>query len=75
MGKPQGDSETGSQADADSKEPLQLELDIEVTLKRDPSSKSSKDDDLKATKFVDDIGKVKGVTSAILVTFNGGYMS
>ena len=75
VGKPQGDSATASQTDAHSEEPLQLELDIEVTLKRDKSSKSGKDDDLKATKFVDDIGKVKGVTSAILVTFNGGYMS
>ena len=61
--------EASPKPDVDEKTSSQLELDIEVTLK------GGKGSSIKETDFVGEIYKVGGVDSAILVTFNGGYMS
>ena len=50
-----------------------LELDIEITLKQEARKHRSSGFD--ETKFVDDLSKIEGVSKAILVTYNGGYMS
>ena len=50
-----------------------LELDIEVTLKRE--SRKYRTAGFDETAFVDKLAAIPGVSKAILVTYNGGYMN
>ena len=48
-----------------------LELDIEITLKEYKHESSAFDE----TEFVDELAAIPGVSKAILVTYNGAYMT
>ena len=67
------DGQKNEQANERVKTELQdyeLELDIEVTVKNKKSTSAFQE-----TSFVDRLSSIAGVSSAILVTYNGGYMS
>ena len=54
-------------------EDVTLELDIEITLKRETRTHQTAGFD--ETAFVDKLADIPGVSKAILVTYNGGYMN
>ena len=69
----QNAQEISQQQPSQNMQETMLELDIEVTLKRESRARWTAGFD--ETAFVDKLAAIPGVSKAILVTYNGGYMN